>query len=147
MSDAPMKNANLEAVRFRRAQVSDEIRRLKAEDAQLQIAEQVLRRLTPEAFVGATPIAQRAAPRPGSRKPTTPRSQRDLVLRVLQDCDDPWLSTREVIDQIKQKWSVAIPEKSLRPLLSLLKRDGDIVRHGRVVALADRAIQAYSRRE
>lgn len=124
-------------LRTRRVEIARMIEALRAEDEELAIAEEVLGRLAdgeprprhaPHAI--ATPRA-RAADDP-------PKSQRELVLDALAASPTAWLRTRDIITVANKRWGVAIPEKSLRPLLSVLKNARQIVRQGRVVALPER---------
>jgi hypothetical protein len=131
-----MRNVDaLEVVQARRDEIARELDSLRHEDQQLEIAEQALRKL-----------AVRPAPLNAARILSTapaahrePRSQREVVLQVLREAKEPWMRSGEIVDQAHTRWSIRVPEKSLRPLLSVMKREGAIVRRGRLIAATDRA--------
>lgn len=126
-------------LRARRIEIARAIEALRAEDEELAIAEQVLGRLAdgaPSPRHAQAPLAI-AAPRARTAD-GPPQSQRELVLDALAASPAAWLRTRDIIMVAKKRWGVTIPEKSLRPLLSVLKNARQIVRQGRVVALPER---------
>ncbi len=129
-----------DTLRARRVQIAEMIETLRAEDQELEIAEQVLARMdagsirAPAKQGGARLMAPRM-----SAIGDAPKSQRELVLDALAASSIPWIRARDIISLAKSRWGVTIPEKSLRPLLSVLKNNRRIVRHGRVVALRERA--------
>jgi hypothetical protein len=137
--------ASITLIRARRAEISQQLARLKAEDDELAIVEQVLSRFS-NAVAGSGGVdggmtTFGPAPVPGSthtRLFQTPRSQREYVLDALATSDEVWLRSNEIITQARKRWGVTISERSLRPLLSVMKRDGQIVRQGRVLALRER---------
>jgi hypothetical protein len=59
-------------------------------------------------------------------------------LQALETSQKAWVSAAEIIDLVRAQWGIVIPERSLRPLLSNMKGEGEIVRAGRVVALYSR---------
>lgn len=119
-------------IQARRDEIARDIERLRLEDEELAIAEQVLERLG-----GAEPRPRRAVPAPQAAN--APRSQRELVLDALEASAEPWLKAKEIIALVRKRWSVAIPEKSLRPLLTMMKNQRLIERRGRLLALRHRA--------
>lgn len=135
--------ASIALIRARRAEISQHMARLKAEDEELAIVEQVLSRFSNAAENGVATITPTGpAPFHGVRLFQTPRSQREHVLDALATSDEVWLRSNEIIAQARKRWGVTISERSLRPLLSVMKRDGQIVRQGRVLALRERALGA-----
>lgn len=120
------------AIRARRAEIARLIEALAIEDRELATTEHVLERLNGK---GANSGHVGRKPAPHQR----PRSQREFVLDALAHAKTPWLKTAEIIAEVKSRWGETIPELSLRPLLSTLKRSNAIVRHGRFVALRERA--------
>jgi hypothetical protein len=135
MSDA------LTVIRTRRAEIARAIELLRVEDEELATTEVVLQRLG-----GETGAVSRPGTELQAHRWARPRSQREFVLDVLANCDTPWLRTREIVKHAKGRWGVSLPETSLRPLLSVMKRQKLIVRQGRVVALRERAQQAPHQR-
>ena len=128
--------ASIAAIRARRLEISEAIARLKAEDDELAVAEHVLVRLSD---VATGPWHSQTGPAETiSRSQQVPRSQREFVLDALAHSDAAWLKSGEIVAVTKKRWGVTISERSLRPLLSVMKRDGQIVRQGRVLALRDR---------
>jgi hypothetical protein len=127
----------LASIRARRAEIARTIALLQSEDEELATTESVLQRFTASSAPGAAPDG-RQTPRKGPR----PRSQREFVLEILASSESPWLRANEIIRLVKARWGVAIPEPSLRPLLSVMKQKKLIVRHGRLVALKERAVTA-----
>lgn len=123
------------AVRARRAEIARTIERLSAEDAELAVTEQVLARL-----LGAKGARTPYPPVPAvAGRALRPRSQREFVLDALARSDAAWLKSAEIIAFVQKTWGEVIPEMSLRPLLTNLKRANQIVRQGRLVALKARA--------
>lgn len=129
MSDA------ISVVRARRLEIARAIAELQDEDKDLETAEQVLVRLS-----GAGPAA--AAPsKPSARAPRGPSgrlSQRALVLEVLGSSEEVWLKSGAIAQAASRLSGAPVPELSLRPLLSALKRESVIVRDGHKVALRAR---------
>lgn len=116
----------------RRDVIAREIERLRLEDEELAIAEQVMERLG-----GVEPKPRRPLAAPQAAN--APRSQREFVLDAPETSPEPWLLAKEIIAIARTRWSVAIPEKSLRPLLTVMKNQRLIERRGRLVALRRRA--------
>ena len=123
-----MQDKNVEAVQARRRAIADEIERLTQEDGELAVAEKVLQRLSNEQFM---PPAKALERRPAA---TRPRTQRELVLWALEASPKLWLWSSDIVDDVRSKWGITLPERSARPLLTLMKREGEIVRNGREVA-------------
>lgn len=119
-------------IRTRRAEIAQQLARLKAEDEELAMAEQVLRRFSDR---GAAEAPQAASVR---QRLLSPRSQREYVLDALAHSEHVWLRSDQIVALARKRWGVSISERSLRPLLSVMKRDGQIVRQGRVLALPER---------
>ncbi|MEZ5960632.1 MAG: hypothetical protein R3C30_09440 [Hyphomonadaceae bacterium] len=119
-------------IQARRDEIAREIERLRLEDEELAIAEQVLERLS-----GAEPRPRR--PQPTPQAANAPRSQREFVLDALETSPEPWLKAKEIIAMARKRWAVVIPEKSLRPLLTMMKNQRLIERRGRLVAIRHRA--------
>jgi hypothetical protein len=122
-------------IRTRRSEIARAIELLRTEDDELATTEAVLQRLGGQVATVARPSGE-------AQRWARPRSQREFVLDVLSNSDSAWLETREIVRQAKARWGVSIPEPSLRPLLSVMKRRNVIVRRGRVVALRERAAEA-----
>lgn len=131
-----MTNAKT-ALKSRRAEIASAIERLKAEDKELAAAEAVLERLGLSASISNDARAGASEMRAQSKKGSPP-SQRTLVIQLLSSCDPPWLGSGEIVRQVKARYGVEIPERSLRPLLSAMKRERVIARSGRQVALSER---------
>jgi hypothetical protein len=127
----------LASIRARRAEIARTIALLQSEDEELATTESVLQRFT----ASSAPDAESDG-RQTLRKGPRPRSQREFVLEILASSETPCLRANEIIRQVKARWGVAIPEPSLRPLLSVMKQKKLIVRHGRLVALRERAVNA-----
>jgi hypothetical protein len=66
-------------------------------------------------------------------------SQRELVLAALKRPGAGWMDVRAIIAHVKDTHGVAMPPRSISPLLSNLKRAGAVVRKGRLVAAPERA--------
>lgn len=117
-----------------------------AEDQELATTEQVLARLAGDpAATRRTPGPKAALEKAMGASPRTlkrPRSQREFVLDALSHSPEPWLKTVDIIAQVKTRWGEVIPEMSLRPLLTNLKKSRHIARQGRFVALRERAHEA-----
>ena len=122
-------------IRTRRAEIARAIELLRTEDDELATTEAVLQRLGGQ-------VATVARPGGEAQRWTRPRSQREFVLDVLSNSENAWLRIGEIVKQARARWGVSIPEPSLRPLLSVMKRRNVIVRQGRVVALRERAAEA-----
>ncbi|QGZ93365.1 hypothetical protein [Terricaulis silvestris] len=122
-------NDPLNALRARRAEIERAIERLSAEDSELAVTERVLARFSIDKVVGVS--HQVRQPRP--------RSQREFVLEALGRSETAWLRSAEIVALIQTTWGEVIPELSVRPLLTSLKRASQIVRQGRLVALKARA--------
>lgn len=125
----------MSALRARREEIARAMEKLKAEDQELASAEAVLVRLT------GAPSGKRSQSAPAlaaAQVRGAPRSQRSLVIKLLSSCDPPWLGSGDIVKQVKERWGVEIPERSLRPLLSAMKRERVIARSGRQVALSER---------
>ncbi len=123
--------ANIAAIRARRAEIARQLAKLQAEDDELALVEQVLRRFSGE---------QESAPHASGVRQLLmrPRSQREFVLDALSASDAVWLRSDQIVSLARKRWGVAISERSLRPLLSVMKREGHIVRQGRMLALPER---------
>ena len=138
--------ANLRSVQARRAAIAHEMNALHAEDAELETVEAVLARLANgKVATSAAPksaIAKGASSavrgKPG-RKRNGDLSQRELVLDALESAPDPWQKVQDIIAAAKARHGVAMPARSISPLLSNLKKTKQIVRKGRLVALPKRA--------
>ncbi|MES1158292.1 MAG: hypothetical protein ABUL42_00190 [Terricaulis silvestris] len=145
---------NLEALRaigIRRSEIRAELERLREEDSDLAIAETVLGKLygdaadsvvfTTDLAVGKAGVAA-TLPRVQSARP---RNQRELVIEALRLSKHPWLRTHELAELIAQEFSVDIPMRNLRPLLSVMKQEGDLIRDGRLVGLQERPALQHRR--
>jgi hypothetical protein len=132
---------SISAIRARRSEISQQIERLRAEDEELRAVERVLQRLSaPRADEGEVLVLPDSGEgRSRLRDFRTPRSQREFVLDALATSEQAWLRSDEIIEHARKTWGVVISELSLRPLLSVMKRDGQIVRQGRALALPERA--------
>lgn len=119
-------------IQARRDTIAREIECLRLEDEELAIAEQVMERLG-----GTEPRARQPFATPQAAN--APRSQREFVLDALEISPEPWLKAKEIIAIARKRWSVVIPEKSLRPLLTVMKNQRLIERRGRLIALRRRA--------
>jgi hypothetical protein len=137
-------NDAMSALRARREEIARAIEKLKNEDQELATAEAVLSRLGSNgARQGGMPATSGAgrgmsSVRAAQQVRGAPRSQRSLVIQTLASCDPPWLKSGEIVEQVKERYGVKIPERSLRPLLSAMKRERIIARSGRQVALSER---------
>lgn len=142
MSDA------LSIIRARRAEIAEAIEALKDEDRDLGTAELVLARLAG----GAEPLraAHQSSAKSAAKSvaPTArvaeakvrPSSQRGMVMEVLRHNSEPWLRSGELIAEVQRLWGAQVPEMSLRPLLSAMKRERVIVRDGHLIALRERVV-------
>lgn len=140
-----------QSLQQRRAEIAREIEALKAEDKDLAHAERILQRLLQNSgppakrqaaksnIEEASAESARAASARGRRPKSGDKSQKDLVIEALSRSSEPWLNVRDIIQEVHDLSGVAIPRKTLSPLLSYLKRDGVIARKGRSVALHVRA--------
>jgi hypothetical protein len=143
-------NKSLDAIVERRALIAREIEQLRAEDEELAVAEQVLERLDLP-----TGLDRRRADAPpkgngrpnsnGRRAAKMPKTQREFVLDALGASPTALLRTRDIVALAESRWGVDIPEKSLRPLLTVMKNERRIERSGRVVALRERAHEGRRR--
>lgn len=117
----------LEQLRARR----DEIARLKAaldkEDQDLSIAERVFLKLSGVTVQEDNSLGARLV-----------RGNKALVVRVLEDQPQPWMSAEQIRLEIKRTQGHMIGKTTLFPLLTAMKNEGLIVRNGGVVALARR---------
>ena len=150
--------ANLSSVKARRAYIARQLDELQSEDAELATVEQILSRLAqgqrngaatkprgrpPGGAVRAT-IARRgkakAQPKKNGARGKRNRagSQRELVLAALKKPGAGWMDVKQIIAHVKETHGVAMPPRSISPLLSNLKKSGAIVRNGRRVALPGR---------
>ncbi len=135
----------LTTIRRRRAEIAHALEALASEDRDLATTEHVLERLERG---GETPargeVAKLAppAPRRARGQNLRPRSQREFVIDVLSRAEQPWMRTSEIVQTVQRQWGEEIPELSLRPLLTALKKSRIIVRQGRVVALRERTHDA-----
>lgn len=120
----------LAAIAARRLEIQNEFERLKAEDIELARTEAVLSRFS-------TP--RRASPNPPRPSHSHPKSHREIVIAALGSSPTPWVRATDIVGVAKTRWGIAIAEKSLRPLLTVMKREGAIARDGRWVALPERA--------
>lgn len=126
MSDA------LNVLKARRAEIARELERLRREDQELAAVETVLDRYAEGEFVLHS---ERMVPAARS----TPKSQREMVLAVLEDCIPPWVSSGDLVREARSRWGLEVDIKSLRPLLSVMKNENLIARAGRQLALKRRA--------
>jgi hypothetical protein len=134
-----MANAPIDAVRDRRLQIAQEIETLRDEDEQLAIAELALQRLLGRRDGSA--LAERTpgqAKRQPGREIGAPRSQREAVVEILRLSPEPWIKSGDLVDYARRLWGMDLPEKSLRPLLSVMKREGAILRQRRLIASTQR---------
>lgn len=125
----------ISVVRARRLEIARAIAELQDEDKDLETAEQVLVRLG-----GAGPAAA-ASSKSSARAPRGASgrlSQRALVLEVLGSSEEVWLKSGAIAQAASRLSGAPVPELSLRPLLSALKRESIIVRDGHKVALRAR---------
>src|SRR5690606_8607358 len=106
--------ASIAAIRARRAEIARQLAKLQAEDDELALVEQVLRRFSGE---------QESAPHASGvhQLLMRPRSQREFVLDALSASDAVWLRSDQIVSLARKRWGVAISERSLRPLLSVMK--------------------------
>jgi hypothetical protein len=130
----------LNLVHARRLEISRRIAELQAEDKELATTETVLSRLHEGAQTKAKPAATKKAA--ANARPT---SQRECVLSVLESCEPAWISGNDIVAAARQRWGFEVPQRSLRPLLTLMKRERQIVRNGRLIALPGRATAAFVR--
>lgn len=139
----PVMTDVLSALRARRKEIARSIELLRSEDEQLAQTEDVLTRLNSAAVRGVSEDRAAFYSAPASR----PTSQREAVLAVLSSSARAWLKSGEIAAQAQALWGMAIPELSLRPLLSNMRDSGEIVRRGRLIALKTRASEAKCTRE
>lgn len=126
--------ANIAVIRARRAEIARQLAKLKAEDEELALVEQVLSRFAHRDTQDGAPHSSTGV----RQRLLSPRSQREYVLDALSASDAVWLRSDQIVALARKRWGVVISERSLRPLLSVMKRDGQIVRQGRVLALPER---------
>lgn len=131
-------NDPIDALRARRLEIADAIEALRNEDEELAITEQVLGRLTARP-ASADSLRGHVSLESASPSGATPQSQREMVLDALAAAPNPWMRTDEIIALAKGRWGVVMPARSLRPLLTVMKKARQIVRRGRTVALRQRA--------
>jgi len=158
-----MSRVNIELVRARRARIAREIELLRAEEAELALAEAALERLARSIGVepprsedldqlekGLTALHQASVAEIG-REPKSdsgwvrPATQRDYILKVLEEASPPWVHSRDIQAVARERWGVVLPIQSLRPLLTSMKTKGVIVRKGRLIALR-RRVEAFAQR-
>lgn len=151
MSNSP---ANLDDVQRRRAEIKvehaalrDKIRALEIEDAELDIAERVLRRLSgvPEPQLGfpfqGESLGNWLSPsgwRPPSRPLPSGRTVEDAIIWVLEGAVDPWATSNQIQAAISAVLSRPVPMNTVSPMLTAMKIRGVIARDGLKVALARR---------
>lgn len=129
----------ISVVRARRLEIARAIAELQDEDKDLETAEQVLARLSGAGPGGASSGKAKSARAAGAPKPASGRpSQRALVLEVLRSSEEVWLKSGAIAQAASRLSGAPVPELSLRPLLSALKRESVIVRDGHKVALRAR---------
>lgn len=69
-------------------------------------------------------------------------SYRELIGAVLRVSPDPWIESPAVLrDEIERTHGVKIKPTSFQPLLSILKKEGVVVRNRLKIALAERLRQ------
>ena len=144
------------ALRARRAEIARALEALEAEEAELATAEAVLLRLAPPSaraklasLASPPPHAPRAQPRsfapaeipPARRRALRQSSQRARVLEILATCNPAWVTIDDIV-RIAARRNFKISVNSLRPRLTLMKDDGEIVRDRRLIALRERALEA-----
>jgi len=135
----------LTTIRRRRAEIAHAMEALGSEDRELATTEHVLERLERGGEApgrGEVAKFEPPAPRRTRGQDLRPRSQREFVIDALAHAEQPWMRTSEIVQHVKRHWGEDIPELSLRPLLTVLKKSRIIVRHGRVVALRERTHDA-----
>lgn len=125
----------LNALRAKRMEIARSIELLRSQDEQLAQMEETVQRMNSTAVRGVSEERAVFHPTPASR----PASQREAVLAVLASSQRAWLRSGEIIAEAQALWGIAIPKLSLRPLLSVMKKDGEIERSGRLIALKKRA--------
>ncbi len=143
---------NLRTIRMRRLSIARMLETLQAEDAELAHVEEVLARLASgssgsqetgrsakTAGVGKRGRVNGNAKRGPGRKSNGAMSQRELILAALQASSEPWMKVQQIISAVKARHGVAMPARSISPLLSNMKKTKQIVRKGRLVALPARA--------
>jgi hypothetical protein len=143
MSDA------LSIIRARRNEIAAAIADLEDEDKDLGTAELVLARLAGGVSApkppGASSLKTASAPPSANEAKVRPSSQRGMVMEVLRDSGEAWLASGDLIAEVQKLWGAQVPEMSLRPLLSTMKRERVIVRDGHRIALRER-VESGSRR-
>lgn len=140
-----MNSQILRAIEARRADIAAQAEALHAEDAELAVAERALRRLLQNDLKSsfrpsesAPARSEAAAPRRGRTPKFGAKSQRELVLEALSEAKETWLDTATILSSVKATAGIALPKKTISPLLSVMRREGVILRKGRTVALANR---------
>ena len=133
----------LESIRRRRREISQEIKRLKSEDNELETAERVILRLTSHAGdVPRTRLGQVFA-RAGEALVETEQSAkvlttRQAILEYLYRTPDLWRTANHVRENVSGMKGAEVPMSTISPTLSELKKEGYIVRDGLKVALWER---------
>lgn len=109
---------------------------LEAEERELAIAEKVLRRMEggAEAPHKREAMSTKAVANDGGAQ----KSQRAYLLEGLEAAETPWVTSGELLSLIQERWGARLPATSVRPLLTLLRNEGLIVRDNRRIALAKR---------
>lgn len=137
----------LSSIRARRAEIARAVEERRAELEKLRAEDACLAK-TEEEYVtefrggGVRGVAEdRAA---FEAAPSNEVSQREAVLIALRRSDRAWLRSHEIAAAAKRYCGKTISERSLRPLLSVMKRDGEIARNGRLIALKQRAHESRS---
>lgn len=129
-------NDVVSVIRARRAEIAAAIAELQDEERDLSVAEQVLTRLKGEEaprLSSARASANEARPRSAQ-----PKSQRGMVEEILRLSSKAWLKSDEIVSEAHRLWGARVPELSLRPLLTTMKRQHIIVRDGHRIALRER---------
>lgn len=125
--------SDLQKIRDKRAAIAQQRAALERQDAELAIAEKVLREFAnadhASAFGGDVGLPVLARAPSGSR--------RERVLEALSG-ETVWMTSKEINFAIAQKYGVYIKGASLFPMLTALKNEGVIVRDGSKMALKSR---------
>jgi hypothetical protein len=132
----------LATIAHRRSEIASQIEALKLEDADLAVAQRAVTRLLQRiAHAPSAPTLSSGITRPAKRGRAPKfgdRTQRDLVVAALADAEPPWLGADGIIAAVKAADGVALPKRTLSPLLSVMKREGLLTRQGHQVALISR---------
>jgi hypothetical protein len=112
----------------RKAEIGDEIERLRAELRQIAVAERI----------GAAEASARGQ-EPHARKPETIKEQ---VVKILNDCPGG-LDAREIQAHLKNRFARDVKRESLSPQLSRLGAEGVIRRDGKtwILPLVEAALK------